>query len=134
MSKAVGGKIVLIVEDQAEIRKLLRMTLDIIGAEVHEADSGESGIRMAGALRPDAILMDVMMPGKIDGYQACHMIKTHPTLKDTPVILVTARGQEADVLVGDSVGADAYLIKPFSPLQLLDTVNDLVDKRNIQPN
>jgi two-component system, OmpR family, phosphate regulon response regulator PhoB len=121
--------VVLVVEDQVDIRKLVRMTLAIGNFEVYEADSGECGVRMTHSLRPDVVLMDVMMPGEIDGYQACRQIKDTPQLKDTAVVMLTARGQQNDLADGRTAGADAYLVKPFSPLQLIDTVKDLLARR-----
>jgi CheY-like chemotaxis protein len=117
--------VVVVVEDQADIRKLVRMTLSISDAEVYEADSGESGLRMVSELRPPVVLMDIMMPGEIDGLEACRRIKKDPKLAGTQVVMLTARGQEADLAAGKAAGADAYLVKPFSPLQLLDTVAEL---------
>lgn len=120
--------IVLVVDDQADIRKLVRMTLAISDAEVYEADSGESSLKMTTSLRPHVVLMDVMMPGEIDGYEACRRIKDDPNLTETAVVILTARGQQSDLEAGEAAGADAYLVKPFSPLQLLDTVNQLAGK------
>jgi CheY-like chemotaxis protein len=120
--------IVLVVDDQADIRKLVRMTLAISDAEVYEADSGVSSLNMAKNLRPHVVLMDVMMPGEIDGYEACRRIKDDPNLTETAVVILTARGQQSDLEAGEAAGADAYLVKPFSPLQLLDTVNQLAGK------
>ena len=120
--------IVLVVDDQADIRKLVRMTLAISDAEVYEADSGEGGLKVATSLRPHVVLMDVMMPGEIDGYEACRRIKDDPNLTETAVVILTARGQQSDLEAGQAAGADAYLVKPFSPLQLLDTVNQLAGK------
>jgi CheY-like chemotaxis protein len=120
--------VVLVVEDHPEIRKLIRMTLEIGDIDVYEADSGESGVRMLIGLRPDIVLMDIMMPGQIDGLQACRQIKDHPVLGATPVVMLTARGQQSDIQAGKDAGADEYLVKPFSPLQLLDTVKRLTVK------
>lgn len=120
--------VVLVVEDHPEIRKLIRMTLEIGDVDVYEADSGESGVRMLIGLRPDIVLMDIMMPGQIDGLQACRQIKDHPVLGATPVVMLTARGQQCDIQAGKDAGADEYLVKPFSPLQLLDTVKRLTVK------
>lgn len=117
--------VVVVVEDQADIRKLVRMTLSICEAEVYEADSGDSGLRLVNELRPPVVLMDIMMPGEVDGLEACRRIKQDPRLNNTRVVMLTARGQEADLAAGKAAGADAYLVKPFSPLQLLDTVAEL---------
>ena len=116
---------VLIVDDQPDIRKLVRMTLSIGDFEVHEADNGNSAKEMASALKPRIILMDVMMPGEIDGLGACRQIKGDADLVGTMVVMLTARGQLSDIEAGKAAGADAYLVKPFSPLQLLDTIDGL---------
>lgn len=120
-------KIVLIVEDRPEIRKLIRLTLGINDLEIHEADSGESSVKLTQAFRPDCVIMDVMMPGEIDGYQACKKIKDDPQIRETPVIMLTARGQASDLAEGQKAGADAYLVKPFSPLELLKTVQQFIN-------
>lgn len=127
----MNKKLVLVVEDRPEIRKLLRLTLSINDMEVHEADSGESGIKMAKALRPGCVIMDVMMPGEIDGYQACRKIKDDPQTRNIPIVMLTARGQVSDLAEGQLAGANAYLVKPFSPLQLLDTVQKCLHGQSV---
>jgi two-component system phosphate regulon response regulator PhoB len=119
-------KRILIVEDQADIRKLIRMTLEFENYEIHEASDGSFGLRMAQAIKPDVMLLDVMMPGELDGLQVCQRIKSDPAMKLTKVVLLTARGQQKDREAGEQVGADEYLIKPFSPLQLIETLERLV--------
>ena len=119
-------KRVLIVEDQADIRKLIRMTLEFEDYEIHEATDGASGLRVARSIRPDLMLLDVMMPGELDGLQVCHQIKKDPATANVRVVLLTARGQARDREVGREAGADEYLIKPFSPLQLIDTIERLL--------
>ena len=119
---------ILIVEDQADLRKLIRMTLSFGPYEVHEADNGESAVHMAKALRPKLAFMDVMMPGLIDGYQACAQIKEMPDLAGIKIVMLTARGQEEDLAAGKRAGADAYLTKPFSPLELIDVAERLLKK------
>jgi CheY-like chemotaxis protein len=120
MEKTMTKKTVLIVEDHPDLRKLIKMTLSFGPYEVHEADNGESAVHMAGTLRPDLVFMDVMMPGLIDGYQACSRIKSNPQLPHVRVVMLTARGQETDLEMGKLAGADAYITKPFSPLELID--------------
>lgn len=117
---------ILIVEDQADIRKLIRMTLEFGHFEIHEAHDGESGLAMARAIRPTVVLLDVMMPGLLDGYQVCARIKQDPALKAIQVVMLTARGQATDLAAGESAGADAYLVKPFSPLELIERVEAMV--------
>lgn len=117
--------ILLVVEDQPEIRKLICMTMDYDGFEVHEADNGDTGLRMVKALRPHIVLLDVMMPGQLDGIQVCERIRADPEIAHIPVVLLTARGQQSDLEAGRRAGCDAYLTKPFSPLQLIETVEQL---------
>ncbi len=119
-------KRVLIVEDQADIRKLIRMTLEFENYEIHEASDGSFGLRMAQAIRPDVMLLDVMMPGELDGLQVCQRIKSDPSMAGTKVVLLTARGQQKDREAGEQAGADDYLVKPFSPLQLIETLEQLL--------
>jgi CheY-like chemotaxis protein len=119
-------KRVLIVEDQADIRKLIRMTLEFEPYEIHEAANGSDGLRVAGEVQPDLILLDVMMPGELDGLQVCARVRADPALRDTRVVLLTARGQAQDREAGQRAGADEYLIKPFSPLQLIETIERLM--------
>ena len=119
-------KRVLIVEDQADIRKLIRMTLELEPYELHEAANGADGLHLAVALQPDLILLDVMMPGALDGLQVCARVRALPALQATRVVLLTARGQAQDRAAGQRAGADAYLIKPFSPLQLIEIIERLM--------
>lgn len=114
--------VILIVEDQPDIRSLIRMTLEMGDHEIHEAENGDSGWHMVCALRPDLVLLDVMIPGTLDGYQVCKKIRHEPLVCATPVIMLTARGQQSDFEMGKQAGATAYLTKPFSPLELIDTV------------
>ena len=118
-------KTVLIVEDQADIRKLIKLTLSQTGLALFEADNGDEGYRMVQDLRPDVVLLDVMMPGHLDGLQICTRIKATPELAAMRVVMLTARSQGTDVMTGFQCGADAYLTKPFSPLELLETVQTL---------
>ena len=113
---------VLITDDHADIRKLVRMTLDTADVEVYEADNAASALDLIYRIRPTVVLMDIMMPGEMDGLDACRQIKADADLARTIVIMLTARGQQADLDAGKSAGADAYLVKPFSPLELLDMV------------
>ncbi|HNJ82407.1 MAG TPA: response regulator [Piscinibacter sp.] len=119
-------KKILIVEDQPDIRKLIRMTLEFEDYEIHEAADGAFGLRMASAVGPDLVLLDVMMPGELDGLQVCQRIKSDPRLAHIKVVLLTARGQARDREAGQQSGADDYLVKPFSPLQLIETIERLV--------
>lgn len=101
------------------------MTMDYDGYEVHEADNGDNGLRMAKALHPDIVLLDVMMPGQLDGFQVCARIRADPELARIPVVILTARDQQSDLEAGRRAGCTAYLTKPFSPLRLIETVERL---------
>lgn len=112
----------LVVDDHADIRKLIRMTLEFEDQTIHEAASAPAAVDSARQLRPDLVLLDVMMPGEFDGLEACRRLRADPTLAHTRIILLSARGQRHDIEAGLAAGADAYLLKPFSPLALLDTI------------
>lgn len=116
---------ILIVEDQPDICKLIRMTLEFGDFEIHEANDGETGLNMARAVKPHVMLLDVMMPGLLDGYQVCARVKQDPQLRQIQVVMLTARGQATDLEAGQAAGADAYLVKPFSPLELIERVETM---------
>ena len=114
---------ILIVDDHSDIRRLIRITLDT-SFEVFEAEDGVSGLAAVRAHRPDLIILDVMMPGGLDGFQVLDEIKSDPALASTRVIMLTARGQQKDYDMGMLRGADAYFIKPFSPLRLVSAIKE----------
>ena len=118
-------KKILIVEDHADIRRLIRMTLEFEAFEIHEADDAATGWDMARALLPDLLLLDVMMPGPLNGLDLCRAVKADPALAGVPVVMLSARGNSIDREAGLAAGADAYLVKPFSPMQLLDLIGTL---------
>jgi DNA-binding response OmpR family regulator len=116
---------VLTIEDQADIRRLIRMTLEFKGFEVLEAADGASGVAMARAKRPHLILLDVMMPGD-SGLLVSAQLRADPALQAIPVVMLSALGTAADKAAGLEAGARGYLVKPFSPWELLALVSDLV--------
>ena len=119
------SKRILIVEDHADIRKLVRLTLEFEDYEIHEAVNADEGLEAVRRLRPDLLLLDVMMPGKLNGLDLCRLVKTDLSLGRPQVVLLTARGQSQDMEAGMNAGADAYLLKPFSPLKLIATIDTL---------
>ncbi|SER61825.1 response regulator transcription factor [Giesbergeria anulus] len=121
------GKRILIVEDHADIRRLIRMTLEFEDHDIREAANADEGLVQVREWGPELLLLDVMMPGSMDGLGLCRLVKTDPTLGRPNVILLTARGQSQDVEAGMNAGANAYLLKPFSPLKLIETINSLED-------
>ncbi|CAM3725547.1 response regulator transcription factor [Paracidovorax anthurii] len=118
-------KTVLIVDDHAEIRRLLRMTLEGGDMELHEADSGASAWSIAQAARPDVVLLDVMMPGDLDGFEVCRRIRACPALAHTEVIMLSARDSVQDRAAGQQAGASGFFAKPFSTLQVAEAVRRL---------
>lgn len=114
---------ILIVDDQSNIRRLLNVTL---GQEfdVVEAENGLDAIDMARKHKPKVVVLDVMMPGLIDGLQVLDAIKTDPSTANTAVAMVSACGQDADVEKARLRGADAYFVKPFSPMQVANWVRE----------
>ncbi len=119
-------KKILIVEDQEEIRELIRVTLEFDDYQIDEAPNGDVGLSKVSRFKPDLMLLDVMMPGGLNGLQVCERVKADPVLKRTKVVLLTARGQEADKQAGMKAGADEYLIKPFSPMELMKVIGKVL--------
>jgi DNA-binding response OmpR family regulator len=117
---------ILIVEDHADIRRLIRMTLEFEPVEIHEAPDAAAGLVAARALRPDLVLLDLMMPGAMDGMDLCRALRADPALARVPVVVLSARGQACDRQAALDAGANAYLVKPFSPMQLLDLTGSLL--------
>ncbi len=113
---------ILIVEDHADIRKLLRMTLEFEDYAIAEAADGDAGLALALQSEPDVVLLDLMMPGLLNGLDVCRRIKAEPRLCHTKVVMLTARGQSGDREAGLKAGADDYLVKPFSTLHVLETL------------
>ena len=112
---------ILIVDDHDDIRRLLSITLGK-QFEIIEAENGTAALEAVQKFHPTIVLLDVMMPGEIDGLKVLSAIKTNPKTKDILVAMLTARGQQADNEEAKSQGADAYFVKPFSPLQVVNWV------------
>jgi len=130
---AAMSKRILIVEDHADIRRLIRMTLEFEDHEIHEAPNADEGLEAVRRLRPQLLLLDIMMPGSMDGLDLCRLVKSDPTLGMPWVVLLTARGQSQDIEAGMNAGADAYLLKPFSPLKLIETIDSLGSHPSVAP-
>jgi CheY-like chemotaxis protein len=109
---------ILIVDDHADIRRLLSITLGK-QYEIVEADNGAAALKAIEKYHPVAVLLDVMMPGEIDGLQVLDAVKSNVKTRDTLVAMLTARGQQSDRDDANRRGADAYFVKPFSPLQVV---------------
>jgi len=119
-------KRILIVDDRKEIRELVDVTLRSEDYQIFQAASGEEAIFIAKAEKPDLIIMDVMMPSGINGFEATSIIKNDPDIKNCKILILSSKGQLIDVEEGRKAGADEYFIKPFSPLDLIKKVEELL--------
>jgi len=116
---------VLVVDDEVNITQILEFSIGSEGFEVITAQNGEEAIEKARREQPDLIILDIMMP-KIDGYEACRILKANPLTKNIPVMLLTAKGRDIDKRLGMEVGATDYIVKPFSPNRLVERINQLL--------
>ncbi|MCP5023170.1 MAG: response regulator transcription factor [bacterium] len=117
----MSQKTILIIEDDADIVELMQYNLAKEGFQVRIARDGEAGLHEVRRHRPDLVLLDLMMPG-LDGLEVCRRIRRDADLASTPIVMVTAKSEESDVVTGLELGADDYLAKPFSPRELLARV------------
>jgi DNA-binding response OmpR family regulator len=124
----VADSTVLVVDDDPVILKLLEVNFEMEGFTVLVARDGEEGIEVARTGQPDLIVSDIMMP-KVSGLELVIALKADPTTNDIPIILLSAKAQNADVRSGLEAGADDYVTKPFEPLDLVDRVNRLLEAR-----
>jgi CheY-like chemotaxis protein len=124
------ARTVLLVDDDPLILEVLSTILDLEEFDVVTASDGGKALASVERSRPDVVVCDVMMP-EIDGLEVCRRLKAAPETADLPVILLTARDRPEDHRAGEEAGCDAYLTKPFSPLQLIDIIRDLrADRRD----
>ena len=114
----MAGETILVVDDEEDIRELVRYNLTKEGFTVHTVATGEAALRAAFDLTPDAVLLDLMLPG-IDGAHVCARLKAHEATRAIPVVMLTAKAEESDMVAGLETGADDYITKPFSPKVLV---------------
>lgn len=114
----MSAQSVLVVEDDADIRELLRFNLEREGFSVLEAEDGPGGLALARHKLPCLILLDVMLPG-LDGFEVCRRLSAQAETANIPILMLTARGEEVDRVVGLTLGADDYVVKPFSVRELM---------------
>lgn len=119
------AKKILLIEDELDILKTSRIFLESEGFKVITATDGMEGLDKTRSENPDLIIMDIMLP-KLDGYQACRILKFDDKYKYIPIIMFSARAQESDKQMGKEVGADAYITKPFEPKVLIDKIKELL--------
>ncbi|HDR00047.1 MAG TPA: response regulator [candidate division WOR-3 bacterium] len=122
------GPLVLVVDDEEDIRFVIKARLEAAGFRVVTAATGLEGLTQARRLRPGLVLLDLMLPG-IDGFSVCAMLKRDRQFSKMPVIILSARSQDKDFETGISLGADAYLTKPFSGPELIGKVRELLSAR-----
>ena len=122
------GKNILIVEDDEDILELVRYNLAKEGYEVAAVRSGEEAMRSVDSAKPDLIVLDLMLPG-LDGLEVCKLIKNDEKARDIFIVMLTAKGEEADIVTGLELGADDYITKPFSPRVLIARVKAVLRRK-----
>lgn len=121
---------ILIAEDERDIRDLIEFTLSFAGHEVVKAKNGAEAVELAPQVMPDLIMMDVRMP-KMTGYEACRAMKEMDTVKDIPVVFLSAKGQDSEVDQGLEAGAYEYILKPFAPDYLTRRIEEILQQFGI---
>ena len=112
---------VMVVEDEPDIRELLTFHLERDGFQVARAGTGTEALRQVRLTPPDLVILDLMLP-EIDGLEVCHRLRADPATATLPIIMLTAKGDEVDRIVGLEIGADDYIVKPFSPKEVIARV------------
>jgi two-component system phosphate regulon response regulator PhoB len=123
---------ILIVEDEEEIRELVAYNLVKQGYLAITAETGEEGLRLVRSENPDLIVLDLMLPG-VDGLEVCRTLKRDPETGTIPIVMLTAKGEEADIVAGLELGADDYLTKPFSPRVLVARIRAVLRRKAEEP-
>ena len=122
-------KKILIVDDQLEVRELVQVTLEIGDYQILTAENGRQAMEVAQREHPDIILLDIMMPGSdIDGLEACRRLKSDTDTNNITIVMLSAKGQEDDIEIGRAAGADDYFTKPFSPIALIEKVEEVMNR------
>lgn len=119
---------ILVVEDDEDILELIDYNLTREGYQVLKATSGEEALKAESTGSPDMIILDLMLPG-IDGLEVCRRIKNYPKRGYIPIIMVTAKGEESDIVTGLELGAEDYIVKPFSPKVLIARIRNVLRRR-----
>lgn len=118
-------KAIVMVEDNADLRELIRLTLSYDSYDLFESENADKAKPLIESLNPEFVLLDIMVPGEMDGIALCRWIKSNEALSETRIIILSAKGQAVDLQEGEKAGADAYLVKPFSPLKLMELLQSL---------
>ncbi len=120
---------ILIADDEPNILISLEYLMQREGFEVLVARDGNEALELARDRHPDLILLDAMMPGR-DGFEVCREIRADPELRDMRILMLTARGRDTDIAKGQAMGADAYVVKPFSTRELADKVREMLTEKS----
>jgi DNA-binding response OmpR family regulator len=123
----MSDPVILVAEDERDIRELIVITLQIAGFRVVDVPNGEEAVKKATEITPDLILMDVRMP-KMTGFEACKALKREEKTRDIPIIFLSAKGREGEISMGLELGAEEYFLKPFAPDDLIRRVNRILTK------
>jgi len=119
---------ILVVDDEEDILELVQYNLSREGYQVRQAGTGEEGLKIARQKKPDLVILDLMLPG-VDGLEVCKNLKNDPKTAHIPIIMLTAKSEEADMVTGLELGADDYIPKPFSPRVLLARVKTVLRRK-----
>ena len=128
----MSGEKILVVDDEENIRELVRYNLAREGYQVTTVGSGEEALKQAGSKPPDLIVLDLMLPG-MDGFAVCRQLKNDVRTAHIPIVMLTVKGEESDIVVGLELGADDYITKPFSPKVLLARIKAVLRRREKEP-
>ncbi len=124
---------ILVVDDEEDILELLSFNLSREGYQVFTAATGEEALNLSRSTNPDLIVLDLMLPG-MDGLEVAKILKTDPGLRHIPIVMLTAKGEEADIVTGLELGADDYVTKPFSPRVLLARARAVLRRKTQEPS
>jgi CheY-like chemotaxis protein len=121
----MAKKIILIADDEPQLRLLVRTTLEDEDYDIYEAEDGQQALEIAAQVSPDLFLLDNMMP-VLDGISVCKALRDDPQFCDRPIIMLTAKSQQQDIAIGKAAGVSHYFTKPFSPLELLTLIEEIL--------
>ena len=122
---------IVVIEDERDILEVIAYNLKREGYEVFESQDGEHGLSLIERHAPDLVVLDLMLP-TIDGIELCRKLKSDPVTREIPIIMVTAKGEESDIVLGLGVGADDYVTKPFSPKELIARVKAVLRRGKLK--